>query len=149
MRGAVQDQRQVLAEGSKDREIETRASKQAYMRSDVRLVMLLLSGMTENELKLTKTSCVEEVLGFGPSLETSAVTLVWDDGKQVKAHKDKLCRGSADKERELIVKSSKHMQPNKLANYNMGKILNQIIIEKKNVDQPCGSLMSRYEIFRI
>ena len=29
---------------------------------EVRLVMLLLSGMTENELKLTKTSCVEEVM---------------------------------------------------------------------------------------
>ena len=25
----------------------------------------------------------------GPSLETSDVTLVWDDGKRVKAHKDK------------------------------------------------------------
>ena len=31
----------------------------------------------------------------GPSLETSDVTLVWDGGKQVKAQKDKLCRGSA------------------------------------------------------
>ena len=31
----------------------------------------------------------------GPSLETSDVTLVWDDEKRVKAHKDKLCRGSA------------------------------------------------------
>ena len=28
-------------------------------------------------------------------LEIGDVTLVWDDGKQVKAHKDKLCRGSA------------------------------------------------------
>ena len=27
-------------------------------------------------------------------LEISDVTLVWDDRKQVKAHKDKLCRGS-------------------------------------------------------
>ena len=33
--------------------------------------------------------------GSGPSLETSDVTLVWDDGKRVKAHKDKLCRGRA------------------------------------------------------
>ena len=31
----------------------------------------------------------------GRSLETSDVTLVCDDGKRVKAHKDKLCRGSA------------------------------------------------------
>ena len=38
----------------------------------------------------------------GLSLETSDVTLVWDDGKRVKAHKDKLHRGSADSERELI-----------------------------------------------
>ena len=38
--------------------------------------------MMENELKLTKTSCVDEVL-------------VCDDGKRVKAHKDKLCRRSA------------------------------------------------------
>ena len=30
---------------------------------ETRLEMLLLYGMTENELKLTKTSCVEEVLG--------------------------------------------------------------------------------------
>ena len=30
------------------------------------IVMLLLSGMTENELKLTKTSFVEEVLGVVP-----------------------------------------------------------------------------------
>ena len=30
----------------------------------------------------------------------SDVTLVWDDGKPDKAHKDKLCRGSADSERE-------------------------------------------------
>ena len=29
--------------------------------------------------------------GSGPSLETSDVTLAWDDGKRVKAHKDKLC----------------------------------------------------------
>ena len=47
--------------------------------------MLLLSGMREKELKLTKTSCLEEVLRgsavSGPSLETSDVTLVWDDGK--------------------------------------------------------------------
>ena len=43
----------------------------------------------------------------------SDVTLVWDDGKRVKAHKDKLCRGSADSERELIVQSSKHVQPSK------------------------------------
>ena len=28
---------------------------------------------------------------------------VWDDGKRVKALKDKLCRGSADSERKLIV----------------------------------------------
>ena len=27
------------------------------------ILLVLLSGMTENELKLTKTSCVEEVLG--------------------------------------------------------------------------------------
>ena len=33
-----------------------------------------------------------------PSLETSDVTLVWDDGKQIKAHKDKLCRGGTDSE---------------------------------------------------
>ena len=32
---------------------------------------------------------------FGSSLATSDVTLVWDDGKQVKANKDKLCRESA------------------------------------------------------
>ena len=50
--------------------------------------MLLLSGMTENELKLTKTSCIEEVLML--------LTLVWDDGKGVKAYKDKLRRGGAD-----------------------------------------------------
>ena len=42
------------------------------------------------------------------SLEIGDVTLVWDDGKQVKAHKDKLCRGSDDSERELIVQSLKH-----------------------------------------
>ena len=34
----------------------------------------------------------------GPSLETSDVTLVSDDGKRVEAHKDKMCRGSADSE---------------------------------------------------
>ena len=49
----------------------------------------------------------------GPSLETSDVNLVWDDGKQVKAHKDKLCRGSDDSERELIDQSLKHVQPRK------------------------------------
>ena len=38
----------------------------------------------------------------GLSLEIGDVTLVWDDGKQVKAHKDKLCRGSADSERECL-----------------------------------------------
>ena len=38
--------------------------------------------------------------GSGPSLETSDVTLIWFDRKQVKAHKDKFCRGSADSERE-------------------------------------------------
>ena len=37
--------------------------------------------------------------------------LLWDDGKQVKAHRDKLCKGGADSERELIVQSSKHLQP--------------------------------------
>ena len=37
----------------------------------------------------------------GPSLETSDVTLVWDDGKQVKAHKNKLCRGSAGSDPSL------------------------------------------------
>ena len=31
---------------------------------------------------------------------TSDVTLVWDDGKQVKTHKDKLCRGSDDSEHD-------------------------------------------------
>ena len=39
-----------------------------------------------------------ESAGSGPSLETSDVSLVWDDEKRVKAHKDKLC--SADSERE-------------------------------------------------
>ena len=44
-----------------------------------------------------------------PSLETIEDTLVWDDGKRLKAHKDKLRRGSADSERELMVQNSKHM----------------------------------------
>ena len=35
-----------------------------------------------------------ESAGSCPSLETSDVALVWDDGKRVKAHKDKSCRGS-------------------------------------------------------
>ena len=70
-------------------------------------MLLLLSGMMENYLKLTKTSCVEEVL------VDSDVTLVWDDGKRDKAHKDKLCRGSAESEIELIVESSKHVQQSK------------------------------------
>ena len=38
--------------------------------------------------------------------ESRDVTLVWDDGKRVKAHKDKLCRGRADSERELIVRNT-------------------------------------------
>ena len=37
----------------------------------------------------------------GLSLETSNVTLVWDDGKRVKAHEDKLCRGSAGSDPSL------------------------------------------------
>ena len=57
--------------------------------------------MTKNELKLTKTSCLEEV---------------------------------KNSERELIVQSSKLVQPSKPSNYNMGEILNQIITEKKNLD---------------
>ena len=31
-------------------------------------------------------SCIRS--GSGPSLETSDVTLVWDDGKRVEAHKE-------------------------------------------------------------
>ena len=73
--------------------------------------MLLLSGMTENQLKLIKTSCALSA-GSGLSLETSDVTLVWDDRKQVKAKKDKLCRVLTVKEnvRPLqIIKGTRHV----------------------------------------
>ena len=55
--------------------------------------MLLLSGMTENELEAHKDKLCRGSAGSGPSLETSDVTLVWDDGNELKV--TKLCRGSA------------------------------------------------------
>ena len=60
--------------------------------------LLFVSNCEHIELTFKATDKLHNSSDFcqwsGLSLETSAVTLVWDDGKWVKAHKDKLCVGS-------------------------------------------------------
>ena len=67
----------------------------------------------------------------GLSLEIGDNILVWDEGKRVKAHKDKLCNGARN------------------AMLHLKQCFTQCNIARNArfhiMDQPCGSLMFRYK----
>ena len=52
--------------------------------------LTLVGGTCQSQLQLNKIK----------RNKTSDVTLVWDDGKRVEAHKDNFCRGSDDSEND-------------------------------------------------